>query len=45
MSAVIILDQTAAYDLLCHKILKEKLELYKFSEEAVAWVMSYLGTG
>ena len=29
-------DQTAAYDLLCHEILKEKLELYyNFSEEAI----------
>ena len=37
-------DQTAAYDLLCHDILKEKLDLYyNFSEEAIAWVMSYLG--
>ena len=44
MSAVIFLDQTAAYDLLCHEILKEKLELhYNFSEEAIAWVISYLG--
>ena len=35
-------DQTAAYDLLCHEILKEKLEFYyNFIEEA--WVMSYLG--
>ena len=42
MSAVILLDQSAAYDLLCHKILKEKLELYNFGEDAVAWVMSYL---
>ena len=44
MSAVILLDQTAAYDLLCHEILKKKLELYyNFSEETIAWVILYLG--
>ena len=43
LSAVCLLDQSAAYDLLCHRTLKKKLELYNFSEESVEWLMSYLG--
>ena len=43
LSAACLLDQSAAYDLLCHKILKEKLKLYNFDESSIAWIMSYLG--
>ena len=43
LSAVCLLDQSAAYDLLCHQILGDKLKLYNFDEASVAWVMSYLG--
>ena len=43
LSALCLIDQKAAYDILCHKILREKLQLYNFTESAVEWVMSYLG--
>ena len=43
LSAVCLLDQSAAYDLLCHQTLKEKLKLYNFDEKSVEWLMSYLG--
>ena len=42
LSAVCLLDQSAAYDLLCHKTLKEKLALYNFNKDSIAWIMSYL---
>ena len=38
-----LLDQSAAYDLLCHNILKEKLGIYKFDSKSIDWIMSYLG--
>ena len=41
-SAVCLLDQSAAYDLLCHQTLKEKLEIYNFSDSSIEWVISYL---
>ena len=43
LSAVCLLDQSAAYDLLCHMNIEEKLKLYNFSESSIAWLMSYLG--
>ena len=43
LSTACLLDQSAAYDLLCHLGLKEKLQLYNFSEASIAWLMSYLG--
>ena len=42
LSAVCLLDQSAAYDLLCHQTFRKKLELYKFDETSVNWLMSYL---
>ena len=42
LSAVCLLDQSAAYDLLCHKTLEEKLKLYNFSGPSIEWMMSYL---
>ena len=43
LSAVCLLDQSAAFNLLCHKTLKEKLKLYNFNEATIEWLMSYLG--
>ena len=43
LSALCLLDQSAAYDLLCHQTLKEKLQLYNFSNSSIDWLMSYLG--
>ena len=43
LSAVCLLDQSAAYDLMCHPTLQDKLELYNFSRGSIDWLMSYLG--
>ena len=43
LSAVCLLDQSAAYDLLCHKTLEEKHKIYNFDQSSTKWVMSYLG--
>ena len=43
LSAVCLLDQSAAYDLLCHQTLQRKLQLYNFSSGSIEWLMSYLG--
>ena len=42
LSAVCLLDQSAAYDLLCHQTLSDKLKLYNFDESSISWIMSYL---
>ena len=42
MSAVLLLDQSAAYDLLDHDIFLEKLRIYGFHEKSVLWFKSYL---
>ena len=42
LSALCLLDQSAAYDLLDHLLLKEKLKLYNFSDSSIGWLMSYL---
>ena len=43
LSALCLLDQSAAYDLLCHQGIKEKLQLYNFCDSSINWLMSYLG--
>ena len=42
ISAIIALDQSAAFDIVPHNILKEKLKLIGFDPEAQAWIASYL---
>ena len=42
LSATLLLDQSAAYDLVDHQILLEKLKAYNFDESAVHWFQSYL---
>ena len=42
LSAVLLLDQSAAYDLLDHGILLKKLACYNFDEETIHWFKSYL---
>ena len=42
LSATCLLDQSAAYDLLPHSILAEKLAVYKFDQNSINWIMSYL---
>ena len=41
-SASIILDQSAAYDLICHRTLLRKMETLGFDQHAVAYFTSYL---
>jgi len=41
-SALLLLDQTAAYDLLDHKIILSKLKQYGFNDRSVGWISSYL---
>ena len=43
LAGLCLLNQSAAYDLLCHQTLQEKLQLYNFSESSISWLMSYLG--
>ena len=42
LSAALLLDQSAAYDLLDHLILLRKLAIYNFDEESIQWFRSYL---
>ena len=42
LTAALLLDQSAAYDLLDHCILLKKLEVYNFSQESIKWFQSYL---
>ena len=42
VSAVLMLDMSAAFDVVDHKILYSKLELYGFSDCALSWINSYL---
>ena len=42
LSALLLLDQTAAYDLLDHEILLKKLRLYSFDDNSISWISSYL---
>ena len=42
LSAVLLLDQSAAYDLLDHGIFLEKLKAYNFDNISVSWFDSYL---
>ena len=42
LSAALLLDLTAAFDVVDHSILLEKLEAYNFSNETVSWFASYL---
>ena len=42
VSAVIMLDMSAAFDVVDHQILLEKLTLYGFEDCAQSWIRSYL---
>ena len=42
LSAALLLDLSAAFDVVDHTILLDKLKLYNFSCNAVAWFRSYL---
>ena len=42
LSAALLLDLSAAFDVVDHKILLDKLQLYHFSPKTIAWFQSYL---
>jgi hypothetical protein len=42
MVAIVMLDQSAAFDLLSHSIFEEKLRHYKFEEQSISWILSFL---
>ena len=42
LTSILLIDLTAAYDLIDHSILEKKLEAYNFSESSRKWLMSYL---
>ena len=39
---IVTLDQSAAFDIIEHRILEEKMKLYGFNEQALRWFQSYL---
>ena len=41
-SAALLLDLSAAFDIVDHQILLEKLAIYNFDEKAIEWFQSYL---
>ena len=42
MAAVVCLDQKAAFDLVDHQVLLEKMGVLQFSSSTIAWFKSYL---
>ena len=42
LSAVLALDMSAAFDLVDHGLLLEKLKIYNIEDNTVKWVASYL---
>ena len=42
ITTLITLDQSAAFDVLSHKILLRKLKLYNVGQESLNWIRSYL---
>jgi hypothetical protein len=42
LSAALLLDLSAAFDIVDHRIFLEKLKIYNFSDDTVEWFSSYL---
>ena len=42
LAGVCLLDMSAAFDIVDHGLLLEKLELYGFNNDALSWIQSYL---
>ena len=42
LTAALLLDLSAAFDVVDHRLLLQKLELYNFSSNTVSWFKSYL---
>ena len=43
LTAALLVDQSAAYDLLDHEIILRKLAVYNFDARSIEWFRSYLG--
>ena len=39
---MVCIDQSAAFDVVDHKLLLDKLKLYGFEEDALLWMENYL---
>ena len=44
MAGVCLLDMSAAFDMVEHKILEQKLDLYGFHGDTISWMNSYLSS-
>ena len=42
ISGAVLLDQSAAFDLVDHNILLQKLKIYGINEDYLKWITSYL---
>ena len=42
ITTIVTLDQSAAFDVLCHRTLLRKLSLYNFGQNAIKWIESFL---
>ena len=42
ITTLVTLDQSSAFDVLCHQTLSRKLSLYNFGENVLTWIDSYL---
>ena len=42
LSGIVLLDLSAAFDLVDADLLIEKLRIYKFDDDIIAWIRSYL---
>ena len=43
LAAALLLDLSAAFDIVDHEILMKKLDVYNFSQDSIKWFLSYLG--
>ena len=42
LSGILMIDQTAAYDLLDHQLIKDKMRAYNLGDSFIEWIDSYL---
>ena len=42
VSTIMAIDQSAAFDSICHKILIDKMRIYNFDDVTLAWIDDYL---
>ena len=44
IAASIAIDESAAFDSICHSILLKKMKMYKFHDETIEWIKNYLNS-